>query len=621
MAEDTRRRLPGRLVGWAPAALVLGLVVFHGIGNWIWLSKNVMTRGWDRIGALVNSLYYYETLSRVSYRTLFKAIIQDEYRPPLFGLSMATMYRLFGVSSDVAVMANVVYLAILVAASYGIGAKLGGRCLGMLSAMLVALIPLVFAMSRYSYYEFSLASLTVLSVYLMLASERFKKRGASIALGLSLGFGSWTTRTFPVFVFGPLTVFVLQAGLPRKLWARLRAKPRLRWRDLALAVGGGLLISALWYFPNRDTAQALSAGFWLFPVWWALAATTIWFVQHSSSPEAHFLACCSLALLVASLWYVPHVLEYAKQILWLAWGIQDPRNRAVDFTSLDTYTAYLQSFLYGFSPFFVGILALAWGMLLFSMIRRHRRALPERWWTWEWWAIIAGLAVVYLIFTTSIYKEPRAITPALPFLGVILAGALLALPWRRLRTALIVLTVVFGLVQFLAVSYTEAHGLVERTNFRKPLLGQPGLFSQGLYLEVPDSGLNDPRWYIAGDVLQRVDATRQREGWESISLGVLGSSSHIHVGQFAYDQRLRYPAIRPENPVQAYPEESAYAAAFRYDYLLVLDEGNRGPAMREAVNLILNERRAEFERSFELEKAYPLPDESHAYLFQRRSRP
>jgi 4-amino-4-deoxy-L-arabinose transferase-like glycosyltransferase len=621
MAERSERRIPDWLDRWGPALLVLGLSLFYGISNWIWLSKNVMTRGWDRIGSLVNSLYYHQTLSTINLQSLFHAAVQDEFRPPLFGLSMATMYKLFGVSPDVAVMANVVYMLVLLAASYGMGSKLGGRRLGMTSAVLVGLIPLVFAMSRYSYIEFSLAALTALSIWLLLASERFEKRGVSVLLGLSLGLGALTKRTFPVFVLGALAVVFFQAGMPRKLWSRLRAKPRLRWRDVALALAGGLLLSALWYFPNQDAAHTFAAGFWLFPLWWALATLTLFFLLQPSSPEVNLVTSLFVGLSVASIWYLPRGLEFVKQILWLAWGIEDPRGRTVDLASLSTYADYVQSIVDGFSLFYTLVLLLALGLLLLYLIRHRRRLLPERWWDWGWWPILASLFVAYTVLSTSIYKEPRAITPLLPLLGVILAGVLLALPWRPVRTALLALAIGYGVVQFFAISYTETHWLVEKTNFGKVVLGQRGVFVQGPYLEVPDSGLNDPGYYIAGDVLRQVEAGRQREGWETVSLGILAGSSHVHVGMFAYDQLLSYPAIQVENPVQAYPQESPYSMAYRYDYVLVLSEGSRGEAMQEAVSLILGERRSLFERAFELEKVYSLPDGSEASLFRRRYRP
>lgn len=611
----------GWVARWSPALLVTGLIIFHAINNWIWLSKNVMIRGWDRIGALVNSLYYHQTLSELSLKALFNATIQDAIRPPLFGMSMAAMYKLFGVSTDVAVMVNVLYWLILLAACYGIGTKLGGKRLGMLAAVLVALVPMVFAMSRYSYFEFSLAALTAASVYLLLASDRFERRGASMLLGVALGLGALIKRTFPVFALGALVVISLQAGLPRKLWIGLRAGPRLRWRDVGLAVGGGLLLSALWYFPNQEAAQKLSAGFWLFPIWWALAAAAIFFVFRPPTPVTNFMACCFISMSIASAWYAPQGFEFVTRLLRTAWGVKDPRGRTVEYASLDTYSAYLQSMLYGFSLVFAVLLLLAIGLALLHRIRQRRRLLPARWWDWGWWAIIATVVIAYAILTTSIYKEDRAITPLLPFLALLLAGALLELPWRRLRVAAIALTITFGLVQFFAISYTGSRWLVRETQFQRPVLGQRGLFAQGLYLETPDSGQNDPDYWIAGDVLQRVEATRQREGWETISLGIIAYSSHVHAGMFAYDQLRLYPAIQLEDPTQTYPQESTYSTAFRYDYVVVLRNKNRREVVREAEKLILEERRAWFEQGFEEETRYLLPDGSEATLFRRRHRP
>lgn len=605
----------------APVLLVLGLSLFHAINNWVWLSKNLIPQGWDRIGALVNSLYYYNTLSRVSLPTLFKAITQDEYRPPLFGLSMAGMYRLFGVSADVAVMANVAYMVVLLGATYGIGLQLGGRQLGMWSTALVAFIPLVFSMSRYSYSEFALTALVALSLCSLLAGRRFEKKGWSVVLGASLGLGALTKQIFVIYVVGAVAVVFFQAGLPRKIWSRLRAGPRPRRREVGPALGGGLLLAILWYWPNREAVQALTGGNWLFPIWWFLTAGAIFFILQPSSPETNLGACCFVALSAVSLWYLPHAIEFVTQILWLAWGVHDPRGRRVDFTDPTTYTAYLQSALYAFSPFYTLLLVLAALLSGLVLLRQRRRLVPARWWDRPWWAPIVTVLVAYAILSSSIYKENRAITPVLPLLGVMLVALLLSLPWRRLRLALLGLAIFLGLVQFFAISYTRFHGLVDRTNFGRRIAGQPGLFAQGQYLETPDSGGNDPRFWITGDLLQRVEATRQRRGWDTISLGVIAYSNHLHVGMLAYDQLLYYPAVRLDDPTQTYPQDSPYSMAFRYDYLLVLENKNRRPAVREGEALILNERRAFFAQAFEEEATYPLPDGSTAHLFRRRYRP
>ena len=618
--HDSPSQWRAALHRWWPALLVAGLWLFHVIANWTWLSKNVVMRGWDRVGALINSLYYYDTLSIITLQSLFKASIQDEIRPPLFAASMAVMHKLLGVSPDVAVMVNAVYLAILLFASYGIGTRLGGRRQGLLSAALVAFTPLVFAMSRYPYFEFAVAAFAALSIYLLLASERFEKRGYALLLGIALGLGALVKRTFPIFVLGSALVIFLQAGLPQKLWARLKGLRWPRWRDLLLALVMGFALSALWYFPNQEVAQTLALGFWLFPIWAAIYAFTILFLLQPAGAVTNFLSCCGLALSVASLWYLPRA-SFIQRALRAGWGVDDPRGRVVEWTSLSTWTDYLQSFLYGFSPIFALLLLLVLGLLLIHCMRQKRRCLPGPWWNSGWWAIVASLGVSYFILSTSIYKEDRAITPALPFLSLILAGALYRLPWRRVGTALASLAVVFGLVQFFAISYTETHWLAEQAAFPRPILGQSGLFARGPYLELPDSGLNDPRYHISPQVLQRVKQRRELEGWDTISLGVVANSSHVHVGMFAYEQLESYPAVQIEDPVQAYPQESTYSMAFQYDYVLVLTDGSRGTSTREAVATILGERRPWFETAFDLDKVYPLPDGSDVLLFHRRQRP
>ncbi|MCL7453911.1 MAG: glycosyltransferase family 39 protein [Anaerolineae bacterium] len=606
---------------WWPALLLAGLWLFQVIANWVWLSKNVVMTAFDRIAALSNSLFYYDTFSEITLRSLFKATIQDEIRPPLFAASMAIMQKLLGVSTDVAVMVNAVYMGILLAASYGIGTRLGGRRTGLISAALVAFTPMVFSMSRYAYFEFTVAAFTALSIYLLLTSERFEKRGFALLLGPALGLGLLTKRTFPVFVVGALLVVFFQAALPQKLWARLKSLGRPRWRDLLLALLGGVALSALWYFPNQAVAQTLAVGFWVFPIWATIYGLTIFFLLQPPSAVTNFLSCSGLAASVASLWYVPRVSSFIERILRAGWGVDHNRQPVIEWTSLSNWTYYLNSFFYGFSPVFTLLLLLAIGLLLVHLIRRSRQTSPLPRWNSGWWAIIASLIMTYFIFTASVYKHDRAITPALPFLGIILAGALCRLPWRRLGTALASFAIVFGVIQFFAISYTELHVLAEQTRFPRLILGQSGLFAQGPYLELADSGINDPGWHISPDVLQRVEQRRKLEGWDSISCGILADNTQLHIGIFFYDYLRGYPAIQVEDPARVYPHDSVYSMSFVYDYVLLHTAENRDESMHEAVGFILGERRPWFEQAFELEHVYPMPDGSDALLFRRRHRP
>ncbi|MGD2206199.1 MAG: glycosyltransferase family 39 protein, partial [Anaerolineae bacterium] len=173
----------GLLTRLAPWVLILGLVAFHAVNNWIWLTKNVVIPGWDRPAHLGRSLAYYGALTPLSWQGLFEATVKDPIRPPLFFASATPLYWTFGTSIDVAIMVNIAFWLVLLASIYGLGAFIGGRQLGIWGAVLTALVPLLYAMSRSFYIEFALAALVALSLYLLLASKGFQQRGAALGFG------------------------------------------------------------------------------------------------------------------------------------------------------------------------------------------------------------------------------------------------------------------------------------------------------------------------------------------------------------------------------------------------------------------------------------------------------
>jgi 4-amino-4-deoxy-L-arabinose transferase-like glycosyltransferase len=208
-AEHGYRATLLRLLPWL---LIGALVLFHAVNNWIWLVGNVTWTGWDKARHLTQSLNFSQMLSPPTIRSLFDLMIADSIRPPLVPASAAVMYWLFGRSADIATMINVVYMAIALAATYGLGRRWAGRRLGFVSVILLAFFPMFYAMSRHFYLEFALMAMVALTVYLLVATDGFQRRGISILFGLSLGLGLLTKRTFAVFLTGPLIVAILASG-------------------------------------------------------------------------------------------------------------------------------------------------------------------------------------------------------------------------------------------------------------------------------------------------------------------------------------------------------------------------------------------------------------------------
>lgn len=191
MPEAQRESLVGgslrtRMSAWL---LIGGVVLFHAINNWIWLTANLTWTGWDKARHLTQSLAYAEMLRSISLQSLFEATISDPIRPPLFGVSASILYGLFGRSDDVAVMVQILYMVVALAATYSIGNRWGGRKVGLVAAVVVSLFPMFYAMSRYFYIEFALMSMVTLAVSLALAADGFRRKGMSLLFGLSLGLG------------------------------------------------------------------------------------------------------------------------------------------------------------------------------------------------------------------------------------------------------------------------------------------------------------------------------------------------------------------------------------------------------------------------------------------------
>ena len=174
---DHNRKPRAFLARLAPWLLIGGLVLFHAINNWVWLEQNVTWAGWDKPRHLAHSLNYAQMLSPISIQSLFDVMVSDPIRPPLFPASAAIMYALFGRTADVATMINVLYMAIALAATYGIGQRWSGRRLGLVSVVLLALFPMFYAMSRHFYLEFAMMAMVALTVFLLMAQRGLSAAG------------------------------------------------------------------------------------------------------------------------------------------------------------------------------------------------------------------------------------------------------------------------------------------------------------------------------------------------------------------------------------------------------------------------------------------------------------
>jgi 4-amino-4-deoxy-L-arabinose transferase-like glycosyltransferase len=618
----------GRLAPWL---MIAGLLLFHALNNWIWLTENVTLTGWDRPRHLAHSLNYARMLSPLTLRSLFEVMVSDSVRPPLFAASATIMYRLFGWSSDVATMVNVIYMAILLVATYAIGRKWGGIWLGLVSVALLACFPMFYAMSRYFYLEFALTAMVALTVWLLLSTEGFARRGMSLLFGLSLGLGLLTKRTFAVFALGPVVVVILGSGLLPALWGSLKSRLRVHWWRLLMALFCGVLLALVWYWPNRETVRTLILGDGLFVVWWLLATLAIYFVSLPADRLSNALAAFFLAAGLASTWYVARV-EFVQRMALYGYGVNDPRGRVLELDRLDTYLFYLRRLANEhLSPVLFGLFLAAVGTALMLHLRRHaslRRALRAI--RLEAWVVFAWVSGAYLLLTFSIYQETRAFTPVLPAIALIFGAALLKIPWRPLRWGLLAVALIFGLVQYLAVSYEPVNKLfqvqtgssAEIPSLALPLWGETSVIAQGGYLELPDEGPTDRGYWIQPDILRRMEQRREEQGQEVFSLGLLARTRQINASAFIYLTLADYPYLRVEGLIDRFEDSLPYSRLFAHDYLVVKGSNvGTNPAQETVIQEVLAGSSPLFDEVFELETSYSLPDGDTVYLYRQRYYP
>ncbi len=617
----------------APWLLIGGLVVFHAANNWVWLQENVTWTGWDKARHLARSLSYTQMLSSPSLESLFNVVVGDPVRTPLFPASAAIMYWLFGYTEDVATMINVVYMAIALAATYGIGARwgrsagMGGRArlLGLTAAALLALFPMFYSMSRYFYIEFALTAMVSLVVYMLLATDGFQHRGVSLLFGLTLGLGMLTKRTFGVFAVGPVLMALLTSGALAELWRRIRQRPRIYPKSVLLALVGGFALAAVWYLPNRQTVRGLILGDLLFVAWWLLSGLAIYFATLPSAPLANALAALFLGAGVASTWYLARV-EFLQRVAVYGYGIDDPRGRTLSLGDVDTYLYYLRKlgnehlslviFVLLVVVFLLAGLAVLRRSKSAAQLLRAARSAPA-----EAWVVLAWFGGAYALLSLSIYQETRALTPALPAVALLVSAALYTLPWPRLRLALLALLFGFGLVQFFVVSYEPVYRLLTPVTFQLPLWGRTTSLAQGVYIQLPDEGRTDSGYWIQPDILARMEDERLASGSELGSLALLLNTSQINAGAFNYLILTEYNHLRVESLIERFDETSPFHRLFGHQYV-ALKRVNSGinPVQKELIEEILAGSRPLFDQAFELETTYRLPDDDTVYLYRARYR-
>jgi hypothetical protein len=632
---------------WHWVALAF-LWLFHAVNNWFWLAANATSTGWDRPKQLLYLLTYDRILEHVDIVSLFQAVTFNDgkwsYYPPLFHFSALPWQRLLGVSEDVAAMTNVIYMAILLLSVYGIGTRMFSKQVGLLASCLVSLFPMSFSMARYFYLDYALTAAVALSVYLLLLTNGFESRKYSLLFGLGLGLGMLIKWLLIFFLLGPLCVILLRSSVIQDLRRRL-AKPSLEplrrfgssfqakgafvhqkaphcqgysqpsqgWLSTVAPFGVlvliGLLVTLLWYLPNRDGVTDLLLGQWLFLFSWILIAGLVYlvFVVRQPSPAANLMTALWLGVSIASIWYLPR-LDFVHHVLGFGYGA---RSDAPDFSRFSAYTYYpkvlvREELSWPFTILFIVLVALALVFLILGRLRVSANG----------WILASWLIVPLVITTLSTHRDARAIMPVLPTMALTLAWGLSSVPGRAVRGTLLALVLLFGVVQFSVLSYDAFAWLPSQTATELPLVGHVNLFAEGDHIQWPNSGVNDSRYWVMPDIFERI--SEEREG-KTTKFGLLINNRQINYRNVEYLLLTRYPDIVMENLDQSSDRLPVYPRLFGCDYLAFMQSDRRRVASdqsQEVIREIIETSPQSFTETFQLVKTYSLPEGEMIYFYR-----
>ncbi len=214
---------------------IMLMLLFHFINNYIVLKSNCNTV----IGN--DKSYYVQPMLGMAHDISnpltfpYKKYLLQSWKPPLYYFT-AVPFLLIKRDINMAIMSNMVYLAIIMLTIYGTGKLLFNHRTGLLAAFLCGMFPAIFNLSRILLLETALTAMISLTFYLFVLN-RFDDLKFSLLTGATIGLGLLTKEPYAIFLIPLLFYFFQQPGN--------LAKKRILFLCFSLLIGFALALP--WY--------------------------------------------------------------------------------------------------------------------------------------------------------------------------------------------------------------------------------------------------------------------------------------------------------------------------------------------------------------------------------------
>lgn len=217
------------------------LILFHLVNNFIILKIDNIPFVYDLFNNYQHSIQNYAAFTRNPIKVFDLGNTHLSYHyPPLLYWSSLPLFLLFGINQDVAAMTNMIFFAVLILSTYGIGKMIRDEKTGLLAAFTVSMFPAIFGFSRVYTVDFIQTALIALTVYLLIKTENFRNSKYSILFGLAFGAGMLSKQTFPLYISAPLLILILS----------VKERGKDLWKNLFVSSLIAVIIFAPWYYLN-----------------------------------------------------------------------------------------------------------------------------------------------------------------------------------------------------------------------------------------------------------------------------------------------------------------------------------------------------------------------------------
>lgn len=238
-----RHRAGALRVHWSPAARAAGGlgVLFVAVTCW-WLGHDRSIPVDDAAKHLGFAIDAYENVGSGHF---LKALTESAPYPPLTYLigALGILFGGVGVAPPIIAL-NVVFVLLLALGCYNVGRLVFGPLAGVLAVVFALGSPLVIE----EFHEFMLdapeAAMVAISVWAILASDRFLRLGVCALAGVAVGLGALSKESFAFFVAGLVLASAVRGGY--------RA-----WRGMVIFGAVALVIALPWYLYELSTIHAL----------------------------------------------------------------------------------------------------------------------------------------------------------------------------------------------------------------------------------------------------------------------------------------------------------------------------------------------------------------------------